>query len=229
MHGANLTVTPGAVIGIPWASSYWKISSLCCHGQSHRLHECHELRESAGFEFVFTTRHREPPISLADIGMSTRKHHISTITKIRGTTQRANRRPERGTRRGPLPPAALAGTPRPSSAVAGACLSLCVSLFAPSMALAASDATVQVFQNSCAGCHAGGGNIVKRDATLALSDLQKYGLDGPDQLYDIIYKGRGSMPGFGEGCTPKGACTFAKRLTDDQIRDLAGYILEQPW
>ena len=108
-------------------------------------------------------------------------------------------------------------------------LSVSISICTPSEALAASEGTVQVFENSCAGCHAGGGNIVKRDATLALSDLQKYGLDGPDQLYDIIYSGRGSMPGFGEGCAPKGACTFAKRLTDDQVRDLAGYILEQPW
>jgi hypothetical protein len=79
-------------------------------------------------------------------------------------------------------------------------LSLSLSLFLPMYpALAASEETVQTFQNSCAGCHAGGGNIVKRDATLALSDLQKYGLDGPDQLYDIIYSGRGSMPGFGQG------------------------------
>jgi len=79
-------------------------------------------------------------------------------------------------------------------------LSLSLSLFLPLYpALAASEETVQTFQNSCAGCHAGGGNIVKRDATLALSDLQKYGLDGPDQLYDIIYSGRGSMPGFGQG------------------------------
>ncbi len=161
--------------------------------------------------------------------MSAHTHRIPTITKIRGNTHVANGRPERGAYRGPVLASGLPETPRLVSAAAGAWLSLCVSLLAPSMAVAASEATVQVFQNSCAGCHAGGGNIVKRDATLALSDLQKYGLDGPDQLYDIIYKGRGSMPGFGEGCAPKGACTFAKRLTDDQVRDLAEYILEQPW
>ena len=163
--------------------------------------------------------------------MGAHTHRVTTNTKICGTTHRANGRAERAAHRGALPAAALPGTALPGtgSAAAGAWLSLCVSLFAPSAALAASDATLQVFQNSCAGCHAGGGNIVKRDATLALSDLQKYGLDGPDQLYDIIYKGRGSMPGFGEGCAPKGACTFAKRLTDDEVRGLAGYILEQPW
>ncbi len=161
--------------------------------------------------------------------MSSHTHRIHTITKIRGTTRMANGRSGRCERRGPGPAAGRPEPPPLVSAAAGAWLSLCVSLLAPAMAVAASEATVQVFQNSCAGCHAGGGNIVKRDATLALSDLQKYGLDGPDQLYDIIYKGRGSMPGFGEGCAPKGACTFAKRLTDDQVRDLAEYILEQPW
>ena len=105
---------------------------------------------------------------------------------------------------------------------------LCLSI-ACGGASAASPDTVKVFENSCAGCHSGGGNIIKRDATLELSDLKKYGLDSPDALYDIIYGGKGSMPGFGEGCTPKGKCTFAKRLGDDEVRNLAAYILEQPW
>lgn len=97
----------------------------------------------------------------------------------------------------------------------------------PASAIAATAETQQIFENSCAGCHAGGGNIVKREATLALSDLTKYGLDGPEALYNIIYSGNGAMPGFGEECTPKGKCTFGKRLTDDQVRDLASFVLEQ--
>ena len=87
--------------------------------------------------------------------------------------------------------------------------------------------SAQLFTNTCAGCHAGGSNIVRREATLQLEDLQRYGLDGPDALYTLIYSGKGSMPGYGEGCAPKGACTFGRRLTDDQVRGLADYVLEQ--
>lgn len=84
----------------------------------------------------------------------------------------------------------------------------------------------QTFSATCAGCHAGGGNIVKREATLTLSDLSKYGFDSPETLFDIIYFGKGSMPGYGEKCQPRGQCTFGKRLTDDEIRNLAAYVIE---
>jgi cytochrome c6 len=99
----------------------------------------------------------------------------------------------------------------------------------PSLALGGTsqDLTAQKFENSCAGCHANGGNIVKRDATLYQSDLQKYGLEDPGELYSIIYGGKGSMPGFGEECQPKGKCTFGKRLTDGEIQDLTQYVLNQ--
>ena len=95
-----------------------------------------------------------------------------------------------------------------------------------------------VFNNSCAGCHSGGGNIIRcagndrlvcstpavratpavcllcscpsttapaclpawlsacrRDATLQLDDLKKYGLADSASLYQVIYSGKGSMPG----------------------------------
>jgi cytochrome c6 len=68
---------------------------------------------------------------------------------------------------------------------------------------------------------------VRRDATLQADDLRGYGLDSPDALYDLIYAGRGAMPGFGEGCAPRGACTFAARLADDDVRALAAYVLER--
>eukprot|EP00889_Picochlorum_renovo_P007832 jgi/Picre1/34862/NNA_002328.t1 len=96
----------------------------------------------------------------------------------------------------------------------------------PEYAVAGTDPAA-TFENTCAGCHAGGGNIVKRDATLSLSDLQKYGLDGPDALYSIIYNGNGSMPGYGAECAPKGKCTFGKRLSDSEISELATYILDK--
>lgn len=83
------------------------------------------------------------------------------------------------------------------------------------------------FTSSCAGCHVGGGNIVKREATLSLDDLRKYGVDSPDALYSIIYSGRGSMPGYGKDCAPKGACTFGPRLADEEVKGLAEYVLQQ--
>ncbi|KAL4458244.1 hypothetical protein ABPG75_013109 [Micractinium tetrahymenae] len=84
-----------------------------------------------------------------------------------------------------------------------------------------------VFTRSCAGCHAGGGNVIRRDATLQLGDLQKNGLEGEEALYGIIYSGRNSMPGFGQECAPRGACTFGPRLADEDIQELAAYVLAQ--
>ena len=88
-------------------------------------------------------------------------------------------------------------------------------------------AAEQLFANTCAGCHAGGGNIVRRDATLSLDDLTKYGISSVEELYKVIYAGKGAMPGYGEGCAPKGACTFGRRLTDEQVQGLAEFVLDK--
>jgi cytochrome c6 len=66
-----------------------------------------------------------------------------------------------------------------------------------------------------------------RDATLKLTDLQRNNTADPDAVYRVIYSGRGSMPGYGLECAPKLQCTFAKRLSDDEIRQLAAYVLDQ--
>jgi len=105
-------------------------------------------------------------------------------------------------------------------------LALAVSIIShPALALA--DQAEQTFVNTCGGCHSGGGNIVRREATLKLEDLTKYGVDSVDELYNVIYSGRGSMPGYGEGCAPRGACTFGRRLTEIDVRELAEYVLKQ--
>jgi cytochrome c6 len=101
-----------------------------------------------------------------------------------------------------------------------------ISLSMPVHAHAETD-VVQQFNNNCAGCHSGGGNIVNRSATLQLSDLTKYGLSSPDDIYQVIYSGRGSMPGYGENCEPKGRCTFGKRLSNDEVQTLAKYVYDQ--
>lgn len=95
------------------------------------------------------------------------------------------------------------------------------------MSAHSSENVALLFQNTCAGCHAGGGNIVRRDATLVYGDLQKFSVTSPEQLYDLIYNGRGSMPGYGEKCSPKLACTFAKRLSDNEINELSLFVLDK--
>lgn len=116
--------------------------------------------------------------------------------------------------------------PQMRSALATGFLAAIMIVAPPNAALADTEA-VTVFENTCAGCHAGGGNIVRRDVTLQLGDLDRYGLLSPDDLYTLIYSGKGAMPGYGEGCIPKGACTFGRRLSDDQVRDLAKYVLKR--
>lgn len=105
-------------------------------------------------------------------------------------------------------------------------LAAMVMAFSP-MPAHSSDKAASLFENTCAGCHAGGGNVVRRDATLAYDDLQKFNVTSPEQLFELIYNGRGSMPGYGEKCSPKLACTFAKRLSDDEINELSLFVLNR--
>eukprot|EP00890_Picochlorum_soloecismus_P000053 jgi/Picsp_1/1048/NSC_04532-R1_cytochrome c6 len=110
--------------------------------------------------------------------------------------------------------------------VPAAIVAACLVSISPAPVPAQELLSEQTFSATCAGCHAGGGNIVKREATLKLSDLSKYGFGSPEALFDIIYFGKGSMPGYGEKCQPRGQCTFGKRLDDDEIRNLATYVIE---
>ena len=64
-------------------------------------------------------------------------------------------------------------------------------------------------------------------ATLFPDDLKKNGYDGVEAIYDVIYRGKGKMPGFGYDCVPKGQCTFGPRLSDEEIQQLSEYIVEQ--
>jgi len=91
-------------------------------------------------------------------------------------------------------------------------------------AMADAEAT---FQMKCAGCHAGGGNIVERGATLFPEDLARNGYGGPEEIYAIVYSGKGKMPGFGADCAPRGQCTFGPRLSDEEVRGVAEFVARQ--
>ena len=85
----------------------------------------------------------------------------------------------------------------------------------------------ETFAKTCAGCHAAGGNVVAAGATLFPPDLERNGVNDVDTIYKLIYGGKNKMPGYGEGCEPRGQCTFGARLADDDVRGLAEYVLEQ--
>jgi cytochrome c6 len=68
---------------------------------------------------------------------------------------------------------------------------------------------------------------VAAGATLFTADLQRNGVGEPDSLYQLIYSGKGKMPGFGKECAPKGKCTFGPRLEDEEITALTQYVLDR--
>ena len=113
-----------------------------------------------------------------------------------------------------------------TAAVAAALLAASPALAAaPTSALSADVAAT--FQRTCAGCHAGGGNVVVAGATLFPDALSRAGLDTPDAMERIIALGRGRMPGYGAACAPAGACTFGARLGEGTIRELAAFVLQR--
>jgi len=61
---------------------------------------------------------------------------------------------------------------------------------------------------------------------LSLSALETYGVDSEEAVADITYNGKNKMPGFGEGCTPQGQCTFGPRLSDEEVQAVAEYVLK---
>lgn len=45
-----------------------------------------------------------------------------------------------------------------------------------------------------------------------------------NEIYSLVYSGKGKMPGFGKDCAPAGQCTFAARLSDEEVSGLAEYV-----
>ena len=86
----------------------------------------------------------------------------------------------------------------------------------------------KLFVSSCAGCHAGGGNIVpfQGSKTLQSGDLKKNGYDNVDKIVSIIKSGKAMMPAYGELTSPKGNLMPAK-FTDKEMTDIAQYVLGQ--
>ncbi|MGF1519586.1 MAG: cytochrome c6 PetJ [Nodosilinea sp.] len=78
----------------------------------------------------------------------------------------------------------------------------------------------QIFGNNCAACHIGGGNVVNGAKTLKLTDLEKYEMASVEAVVNQVTNGKNAMP------------AFRGRLSDDDIADVAAYVLaqaEQGW
>ena len=77
-----------------------------------------------------------------------------------------------------------------------------------------------LFEAKCAACHAGGGNVVARGKTLDRAALTANNVD----IEAIVTMGKNQMPGFGEACAPKPACTFGARLSDADIAEVSKWV-----
>lgn len=73
----------------------------------------------------------------------------------------------------------------------------------------------QVFASNCASCHMGGGNVVNTTKTLKISDLEQYEMASLEAIKTQVTKGKNAMP------------AFLGRLTEQDIDDVAAYVLEQ--
>jgi cytochrome c6 len=83
-------------------------------------------------------------------------------------------------------------------------------------ALAADTANgAKMFSANCAACHAGGRNVIMADKTLKKEALEKYNMNSLEAIVYQVTNGKNAMPAF------KG------RLNNQQIEDVANYVLEQ--
>ncbi|MBW4559512.1 MAG: c-type cytochrome [Trichormus sp. ATA11-4-KO1] len=73
----------------------------------------------------------------------------------------------------------------------------------------------QVFSVHCAGCHINGSNIIRRGKNLKKQALTKYGMDSIEAVTSIVTNGKNNMSAYKD------------RLTEQQIQDVAAYVLEQ--
>jgi len=96
-------------------------------------------------------------------------------------------------------------------------LSLAVALFVFVSPAWAGDAVngAKIFGANCAACHAGGNNVVNAQKTLKKDVLEKYDMYSLDKVKYQVVHGKNAMPAFGG------------RLTDEQVEDVATYVLSQ--
>lgn len=85
---------------------------------------------------------------------------------------------------------------------------------APTLAASDIDAAA-LFQVHCAGCHAHGGNIIRRGKNLKMRALKRNQRDTVAAIADLITHGKANMSAYRD------------RLSPAEIEALARYVLEQ--
>lgn len=73
----------------------------------------------------------------------------------------------------------------------------------------------KIFSANCTACHMGGRNVVAAAKTLKQDALEKYQMNSLEAVVNQVKNGKNAMPAF------KG------RLNEQQIEDVATYVLEQ--
>jgi cytochrome c6 len=79
----------------------------------------------------------------------------------------------------------------------------------------ADNSPAKLFEFHCAGCHANGGNIVRRGKTLKLKALEKNGYSTVEAIAEIITNGKGNMSAYKD------------RLIAPEIQSVAEYVLDR--
>ncbi len=74
----------------------------------------------------------------------------------------------------------------------------------------------QVFEVNCAGCHAGGGNIVRRGKNLKLKTLERNDMATIAAISEIVTNGKGQL-----------MSAYGEKLSAAEIEAVAGYVLDR--
>ena len=77
------------------------------------------------------------------------------------------------------------------------------------------DRGAEVFKANCAGCHAKGGNIVRRGKNLRLRALHKNKVDTEEAIALLVRNGKNNMSAYGD------------KLSTEEIADVAAYVLQR--
>lgn len=91
----------------------------------------------------------------------------------------------------------------------------CLFYTAPVVHAADLAAGEQVFSANCSACHAGGNNAIMPEKTLKKDALEENGMNSITAITTQVKNGKNAMPAFGG------------RLTDEDIDNVANYVLSQ--
>lgn len=78
-----------------------------------------------------------------------------------------------------------------------------------------------IFETKCAACHEGGGNVLQRGKTLFPAALASNGYATEEAIASLLVNGKGQMPKY------QGAIPSVSKLTDEEIREVAAFVLQK--